>query len=127
MLKLGNASYTASIVTPELGNLSGTATVEVSFKAQLVDPDNDQPHLLVEALDNATYNSTSREVTRDPAHTVSKPVEVEKKMEMKTYSVTLENVGPGTRIAIGGDPSLKAGKYIRVFVDDIQVKVVSYN
>lgn len=127
VLKLGNASYTASIVTPELGNLSGTATVEVSFKAQLVDPDNDQPHLLVEALDNATYNSTSREVTRDPAHTVSKPVEVEKKMEMKTYSVTLENVGPGTRIAIGGDPSLKAGKYIRVFVDDIQVKVVSYN
>ncbi len=127
VLKLGNASYTASIVTPELGNLSGTATVEVSFKAQLVDPDNDQPHLLVEALDNATYNSTSREVTRDPAYTVSKPVEVEKKMEMKTYSVTLENVGPGTRIAIGGDPSLKAGKYIRVFVDDIQVKVVSYN
>ena len=127
VLKLGNASYTASIVTPELGNLSGTATVEVSFKAQLVDPDNDQPHLLVEALDNATYNSTSREVTRDPAHTVSKPVEVEKKMEMKTYSVTLENVGPGTRIAIGGDPSLKAVKYIRVFVDDIQVKVVSYN
>ena len=127
VLKLGNASYTASIVTPELGNLSGTAKVEVSFKAQLVDPDNDQPHLLVEALDNATYNSTSREVTRDPAHTVSKPVEVEKKMEMKTYSVTLENVGPGTRIAIGGDPSLKAGKYIRVFVDDIQVKVVSYN
>lgn len=127
VLKLGNASYTASIVTPELSNLSGTATVEVSFKAQLVDPDNDQPHLLVEALDNATYNSTSREVTRDPAHTVSKPVEVEKKMEMKTYSVTLENVGPGTRIAIGGDPSLKAGKYIRVFVDDIQVKVVSYN
>lgn len=127
VLKLGNASYTASIVTPELSNLSGTATVEVSFKAQLVDPDNDQPHLLVEALDNATYNSTSREVTRNPAHTVSKPVEVEKKMEMKTYSVTLENVGPGTRIAIGGDPSLKAGKYIRVFVDDIQVKVVSYN
>ena len=127
VLKLGNASYTASIVTPELSNLSGTATVEVNFKAQLVDPDNDQPHLLVEALDNATYNSTSREVTRDPAHTVSKPVEVEKKMEMKTYSVTLENVGPGTRIAIGGDPSLKAGKYIRVFVDDIQVKVVSYN
>ena len=127
VLKLGNASYTASIVSPELSNLSGTATVEVSFKAQLVDPDNDQPHLLVEALDNATYNSTSREVTRDPAHTVSKPVEVEKKMEMKTYSVTLENVGPGTRIAIGGDPSLKAGKYIRVFVDDIQVKVVSYN
>ena len=127
VLKLGNASYTASIVTPELSNLSGTATVEVSFKAQLVDPDNDQPHLLVEALDNATYNSTSREVTRDPAHTVSKPVEMERKMEMKTYSVTLENVGPGTRIAIGGDPSLKAGKYIRVFVDDIQVKVVSYN
>jgi len=127
VLKLGNASSTASIVTPELSNLSGSATVEVSFKAQLVDPDNDQPHLLVEAMDNAVYNSTSREITRDPAHTVSKAVEVEKKAEMKTYSVTFDNISAGTRIAIGGDPSLKAGKYIRVFVDDIQVKVVSYN
>lgn len=127
VLKLGNASYTASIVTPALSNLSGTATVEVSFKAQLVDPANDQPHMLVEALDNASYNAVSREVTKDPAHTQSKAVELEKKAEMKTYTVTLDNVSAGTRIAIGGDPSLKAGKYIRVFVDDVQIKVVSYN
>ena len=46
---------------------------------------------------------------------------------MKTYTATFENVTPGTKIGIGGDPAMKAGKYIRVFVDDIQVKVISYN
>lgn len=127
VLKLGNASATAEIITPALENLSGTATVEVSFKAQLVDPGNDQPHLIVEALDNSSYNTTNRQVVKDPSKTVTKNIVMEAKPEMKTYTATFENVTPGTKIGIGGDPAMKAGKYIRVFVDDIQVKVISYN
>ena len=124
MLKLGASSYAAKIVTPVLSNLQETATVEVTFKAALYGTDNTSGGVF---LINTTDNDDCL-ITAYSEELVAQ-YDLKSNSDFQTETVTISNVSPTSRIAIGNvrTPGTEPGKaQQRMFVDDIVVKVVSY-
>jgi hypothetical protein len=124
MLKLGASSYAAKIVTPVLSNLQETATVEVTFKAALYGTDNTSGGVfLINTTDNDDCLITAYSEELVAQYTLKSNA------DFQTETVTISNVSPTSRIAIGNvrTSGTTPGKdQQRMFVDDIVVKVVSY-
>lgn len=129
-LKLGASSYVCKIVTPELANLSETATVEVSFLASpyynsdKTVPDNlDVCIMLITSSTLGTQN-----VLEVGAGGIVQEFELVDRKEWQEFKFNVSNVTPTSRIAIG--PNRKTGTagstQQRMYLDNIQIKVVSY-
>ena len=124
-VKCGTGAGLAEIVTPELNCLTGSAKVRVSFVAQRLS-EKDGSDLIVEVL---------RGSSRDVKYAITVPATgripaLQTKVAGSTYtspfSVDIADVRPGDRIAIGGDLSKKTG-YARFFIDEIVIRLISYN
>ena len=130
-IKIGGSSKTGRIVTPVLDCLTGNAKIEISFDAAPYQEGYKYDPLTakVEVLSAATVGENN--FIKEAEKTVAQEVKValEEKNEWKRYTITLDNVAPGSRIGIGGsreDGSLAGKSQLRMFIDNIQVKVVEY-
>ena len=130
-IKIGGSSKTGRIVTPVLDCLTGNAKIEISFDAAPYQEDYKYDPLTakVEVLSAATVGENN--FIKEAEKTVAQEVKVtlEEKNEWKRYTITLDNVAPGSRIGIGGsreDGSTAGKSQLRMFLDNIQVKVVEY-
>ena len=121
-VKMGASSKCAWLVLPEIQCLQQTATVELSFDAALYETDPGQA--IVEVLTGCTQlpnadNSFVRPTDRVAITTLS----IAK--DWTRYTVTIDNVNNGARLAIGGHRNGVSGQH-RFYLDNIEVKVVSY-
>ena len=121
-VKMGASSKCAWLVLPEIQCLQQTATVELSFDAALYETDPGQA--IVEILTGCTQlpnadNSFVRPTDRVAITTLS----IAK--DWTRYTVTIDNVNNGARLAIGGHRNGVSGQH-RFYLDNIEVKVVSY-
>ena len=127
-LKMGASSKCAWIVTPELACLAQPAKVELSFDAALYE--TDPRTCIVEVLSGCTVYTESTGVVEhfiQPADRFTAATfEVGAVAgEWANYTFTIDNVMPGQRIAIGADRNGVDGQH-RFYIDNIQVKVLSY-
>lgn len=123
-VKCGTGAGEASIVTPELTCLSGTARINVSFKAQCMS-DTDNPAMCVKILRNSTMDE-NHAVSTDPSDAIIGAQFAASDIKADAYSFDIGGVQPGDRIAIGGD-STKANSYaMRSFIDEIVITLVNY-
>ncbi len=139
-LKIGGSKKTGRIVTPALDCLTGNATLEVSFDASLYTEATPDPLTgIVEVLSPDTVpgnvvGGKEAKVTNfiEAANkVVVKEVKftLDSKYGFKRYTYTIEGVAPGSRIGIGPnreDGSAAGENQHRMFIDNIQVKVVEY-
>ena len=139
-LKIGGSKKTGRIVTPALDCLTGNATLEVSFDASLYTEATADPLTgIVEVLSPETVpGNTVGGVVKNVTNFIeaaTKVVVKEVKFTLdaeygfKRYTYTIEGVAPGSRIGIGPnreDGSKAGDNQHRMFVDNIQVKVVEY-
>lgn len=121
-VKMGASSKCAWLVLPEIKCLQQTATVELSFDAALYETDPGQA--IVEILTGCTQlpnadNSFVRPSDRVAVSTFS----VAK--DWARYTITIDNVNNGARLAIGGHRNGVSGQH-RFYLDNIEIKVVSY-
>ena len=121
-VKMGASSKCAWLVTPEINCLQQTATIELSFDAALYETDPGQG--IIEVLTGCTQlsnaeNSFVRPSDRMTATTFS----IAK--DWTRYTFTIDNINNGARIAIGGNRNGVSGQH-RFYLDNIEVKVVSY-
>lgn len=121
-IKMGASSTCAWIVLPEIKCLQQTATVELSFDAALYD--SDPGTVIVEMLTGCTQLSNAENSFVRPSD----------RMTVSTFNVgtgwsrytfTIDNVNNGARLAIGGHRNGVSGQH-RFYLDNIEVKVVSY-
>ena len=122
LIKMGASSMCAWLVLPEIKCLQQTATVELSFDAALYDSDPGQ--VIVEMLTGCTQLSNAENSFVRPSDrmTVS-TFNVGK--DWTRYTFTVDNVNNGARLAIGGNRNGVSGQH-RFYLDNIEVKVVSY-
>lgn len=139
-LKIGGSKKTGRIVTPALDCLTGNATLEVSFDASLYTEATPDPLTgIVEVLSPETVpgnmvGGKEAKVTNfieAAKKVVVKEVKftLDSKYGFKRYTYTIEGVAPGSRIGIGPnreDGSNAGDNQHRMFIDNIQVKVVEY-
>jgi hypothetical protein len=134
-LKIGGGSNTGRIVTPALDCLTGNATLEVSFDASLYTEATADPLTgVVEVLSPETVYDKVDKVTnyiKTANKIVVKEVKftIDDKYGFKRYTYTIEGVAPGSRIGVGPsreDGSAPGEVQHRMFIDNIQVKVVEY-
>lgn len=121
-VKMGASSKCAWLVAPEITCLQQTATIELSFDAALYETDPGQG--IVEVLTGCTQlpnadNSFVRPSDRVAVSTFS----VAK--DWARYTITIDNVNNGARLAIGGHRNGVSGQH-RFYLDNIEIKVVSY-
>lgn len=121
-VKMGASSKCAWLVAPEITCLQQTATIEVSFDACLYETDPGQG--IVEVLNGCTQadNASNSYVTpadRMTAATFSIAA------GWARYTFTIDNINNGARIAIGGHRNGVSGQH-RFYLDNIEIKVVSY-
>ena len=121
-VKMGASSKCAWLVAPEITCLQQTATIEVSFDAALYETDPGQG--IVEVLTGCTQlsnaeNSFVRPADRMTAATFSVAA------GWARYTFTIDNINNGARIAIGGNRNGVSGQH-RFYLDNIEIKVVSY-
>ena len=121
-IKMGASSTCAWLVLPEIKCLQQTATVELSFDAALYD--SDPGTVIVEMLTGCTQLSNAENSFVRPSDrmTVS-TFNVGK--DWTRYTFTVDNVNNGARLAIGGNRNGVSGQH-RFYLDNIEVKVVSY-
>ena len=121
-IKMGASSTCAWLVLPEIKCLQQTATVEFSFDAALYD--SDPGTVIVEMLTGCTQLSNAENSFVRPSDrmTVS-TFNVGK--DWTRYTFTVDNVNNGARLAIGGNRNGVSGQH-RFYLDNIEVKVVSY-
>ena len=121
-IKMGASSTCAWLVLPEIKCLQQTATVELSFDAALYD--SDPGTVIVEMLTGCTQLSNAENSFVRPSD----------RMTVSTFNVgtgwsrytfTIDNVNNGARLAIGGHRNGVSGQH-RFYLDNIEVKVVSY-
>ncbi len=125
-LKLGTGSGCAEIVTAPLECLSGEATLEISFKAMPM-MKADLRDYIVEIIRGATLSDSNHQViVQDSGRIPVVQEQMEEGQTMKDYVVTVPGVKPGDRIAIGSNQYKRNGKYIRMLLDDLCIKVKSY-
>ena len=121
-VKMGASSKCAWLVAPEITCLQQTATIEVSFDACLYETDPGQG--IVEVLNGCTQadnagNSYVTPADRMTAATFSIAA------GWARYTFTIDNINNGARIAIGGNRNGVSGQH-RFYLDNIEIKVVSY-
>lgn len=121
-VKMGASSKCAWLVAPEITCLQQTATIELSFDAALYETDPGQG--IVEVLTGCTQlpnadNSFVRPADRMTAATFSVAA------GWARYTFTIDNINNGARIAIGGNRNGVSGQH-RFYLDNIEIKVVSY-
>ena len=121
-VKMGASSKCAWLVLPEIKCLQQTATVELSFDAALYE--TDPGTVIVEMLTGCTQLSNAENSFVRPSDrmTVS-TFKVGK--DWTRYTFTIDNVNNGARLAIGGHRNGVSGQH-RFYLDNIEVKVVSY-
>ena len=121
-VKMGASSKCAWLVLPEIKCLQQTATVELSFDAALYE--TDPGTVIVEMLTGCTQLSNAENSFVRPSDrmTVS-TFKVGK--DWTHYTFTVDNVNNGARLAIGGHRNGVDGQH-RFYLDNIEVKVVSY-
>lgn len=144
-VKIGASSKCAQIVTPAITCLSGTAVVEVSFDAApYMDPTSgtstpykyDPATCIVQVYNNSEHQDEEKYIN----HEIGTPSETEVhkfriptasdndyKWTRYTYTVTVKN---GDSIGIGSyrddADSGNSNKQRRMYLDNIQLKVISY-
>ena len=130
-LKLGASKYRGLITTPLLSSLSGLATVQVSFKAATyVDGTTADNHAAaVFSVASGSTSDSYRTITGTATQIES--VTLNESGDWETYTVTVPNVTPLMRLAVGTADRSTTGttagsNQSRCFVDDIVVTVVSY-
>ncbi|MBR7183611.1 MAG: fibronectin type III domain-containing protein [Alistipes sp.] len=122
-LKMGASSKCAWIVTPELACLAQPAKVELSFDAALYQ--TDPRTCIVEVLSGCTQEEVNNFVRPADRFTAATFEVGAVAGEWANYTFTIDNVMPGQRIAIGADRNGVDGQH-RFYIDNIQVKVLSY-
>lgn len=123
MMKMGANSFRAAIVTPELKCLTQPATIEVSFKTAAYD---DSQQVSVELLDGTTKASKDSWITATNQSVVKTVNAGAKGAGWTTHTVEIQNVTSTCRIAIGAAEKGEGAAQHRFYLDDIQLKVVSY-
>ena len=132
-LKIGASKTTGDIVTPALTCLSGTATLEVQFDAApYVEGDvsaEDPLTTVIEyfpstATTTSTYWIDYTNSANAPAGTVE--ISLDANPAWKHYTVTLPNVPAGSHVGIGPKIADKLNSQHRMYLDNIQIKVLSY-
>lgn len=123
MMKMGANSFRAAIVTPELKCLTQPATIEVSFKTAAYD---DSQQVSVELLDGTTKAAKNAWITATSQSVVTTVNAGAKGAGWTTHKVEIQNVTSTCRIAIGAAEKGEGSAQHRFYLDDIQIKVVSY-
>lgn len=130
-VKMGASSKCAWLVAPEITCLQQTATVELSFDAAVYD---EWPHdaskgldpgvIIVEVLNGCTQadNASNSYVTPTDRMTVTT---INLTDAWTRYTVSIDNVNNGARLAVGGHRNGVSGQH-RFYLDNIEIKVVSY-
>ena len=122
------------IVTPPLDNLSGTATLTISFKGARYSTDDHNGITVYSINPEAKVFETNLGIKTDATvtqgtvkwlHNNTEIVGVTGPALWKSFSIDLNDVKPGSCIGVG--PSRKTGKAERMYVDDIVITVKSYN
>ncbi len=121
--KMGASSKCAWLVTPELTCLAQPAKVEVSFDAALYE--SDPRTCIVEVLTGCTQEEVNNFVRPGARNTAANFEVGAVAGEWAHYTFTIDNVMPGSRIAIGADRAGVDGQH-RFYLDNIEVKVLSY-
>lgn len=122
------------IVTPPLDNLSGVATLTVTFKGARYSTDDHNGITVYSINHEAEVYETNLGIKTDATvtqgtgkwlHNNTEIVGVTGPALWKSFSIDLNDVKPGSRIGVG--PSRKTGKGERMYIDDIVITVKSYN
>ena len=124
-IKCGTGAGLAEIVTPALSCLSGSAKVKVDFVAQRLSTGDGQ-NLIVEVLRDARQGEDFAVTVEDNKRFTALQTSVSSTSKAVPVSIEINDVRPGDRIAIGGDPFKKTG-YTRFFIDEIVITLISYN
>lgn len=121
-VKMGASSKCAWLVAPEITCLQQTATIELSFDAALYE--SDPGTAIVEVLNGCTQadNAGNSFVTPGDRMTAA-TFDVAK--DWTRYTFTIDNINNGARLAIGGNRNGVSGQH-RFYLDNIEIKVVSY-
>ncbi len=129
-LKLGASSKIGLMCTPELVNLKSVATLEVQFDQARYDSDPVTGAVYV--INNAQHAGKDGGYEVTPAINelvAAAEFEIKAGRTFTTEKVTLKNVSPGARIAIGPirkDGSTSGSSQHRMYLDNVIVKVVAY-
>ena len=129
-LKLGASNKTSLICTPELNNLKSVATLELQFDQARYDSDPTTAAVFV--LTNSQHGGKDGGYEVTPSYDNLIPAvefEIKPGRTFTTEKIKLQNVAPGSRIAIGPvrrDGSTSGTSQHRMFLDNIIVKVVAY-
>lgn len=130
-VKMGASSKCAWLVAPEITCLQQTATVELSFDAAIYDayPEDaskglDPGVIIVEVLNGCTQadNASNSYVTASDRIAVTT---INLTDAWTRYTVSIDNVNNGARLAVGGHRNGVSGQH-RFYIDNIEIKVVSY-
>ena len=133
IIKLGAANSYVQIMTPELTCLSGTAKIKVSFD---MCPYTDNGTKVGDPLDAVVKVMTGVKLGTNGSMTQSlvsgnvaqeKTFSINPVLAMSRHEFILENVAPGSRIAIGTyRPTGAAAGNRRAFLDNVKVELISY-
>ena len=130
-VKMGASSKCAWLVAPEITCLQQTATVELSFDAAIYDayPEDaskglDPGVIIVEVLNGCTQadNASNSYVTATDRMAVTT---INLTEAWTRYTVSIDNINNGARLAVGGHRNGVSGQH-RFYLDNIEIKVVSY-
>lgn len=130
-VKMGASSKCAWLVAPEINCLQQTATVELSFDAAVYD---NWPHdasqgldpgvIIVELLNGCTQADNASNSYVTPADRMAITT-INLSEAWTRYTVSIDNVNNGARLAVGGHRNGVSGQH-RFYIDNIEIKVVSY-
>ena len=123
MLKMGASNYRGAIVTPELKCLTQPATIEVTFKTAAYD---DNQNVIIELLDGTTKSDSYSWITATSQSTIQTVNAGSKGGGWTEHTVTISNVTSTSRIAIGSADKREGSAQHRFYLDDIQIKLISY-
>lgn len=123
MLKMGASNYRGAIVTPELKCLTQPATIELSFKTAPYDNGQD---VSIELLDGTTKADKYSWITATSQSLITTVNAGSKGAGWTTHKVEIQNVTSTCRIAIGAADKGEGSAQHRFYLDDIQIKVISY-
>lgn len=124
--KLGAGNYASWITTPLLANLSGPATIEVTFTAARYESDQ---------IAGAVYTVTGSSIdeshvitgTKTAVYSFNAP---EDKSKWGEYTCTIKNVMPNMRLAFGVAerevPTEAGSVQRRMYIGEVTVKLVEY-
>lgn len=126
-VKVGASSKVGALVTPQLSALSGTATVEIRFKASPFGSSQaslDPLGACIRLIEGA--NISGNIVQSASSNTVVQEFTLKNDLALDEYVFSIPNVSPSSRLAIGGYRAPDETGQHRLVLDDISIKVLSY-